>query len=62
MVPPSTLTALPELLKKVMGRAVPFRHAHGVVARHPTATRTTTKTTLTGKDATSSLTLTLNGG
>jgi hypothetical protein len=61
-VPPRTLTALPGLREKVTGRAVPFRHAHGVVARHPTATRTTTKTTLTSKDATSPLTLTLNGG
>ena len=38
------------------------RHAHGVVARPPAATRTTTKTTPTGKDATSPMTLTLNGG
>ena len=49
------------LRQKIAGRADPFRHAHGVVARHPAATRTTTKTTLTGKDATSPLKLTLNG-
>lgn len=49
------------LRQKVAGRAIPIRHAHGVVARHPAATRTTTKTTLTGKDATSPLKLTLNG-
>lgn len=52
----------PHFGKKVTGRAVPFRHAHGVVARHPAATRTTTKTTLTSNHATTPTKLTLNGG
>ena len=52
----------PDFGKKDTGRAVPFRHAHAVVAPHPAATRTTTKTTLTRKDATTPTTLTRNGG
>jgi len=62
MVPPSTLTALPGLREKVRGGPSLIRHAHGVVAHHPLATRTITKTTLTSNDATSPMTLTLNGG
>jgi hypothetical protein len=38
------------------------RHAHGVVARHPPATRTTTKNTPASNDATTPMTLTGNGG
>jgi hypothetical protein len=36
--------------------------ALGVVAHHPPATRTIIKTPLTSNDATSPMTLTLNGG
>ncbi len=52
----------PRFGKKVTGRASLIRHAHGVVAHHPPATRTITKTALTSNDATSPMTLTLNGG
>ena len=53
----------PRASRKGNGEGRPLtRHAHGVVARHPTATRTTTKTTLTSKDATTPKAFTLNGG
>ena len=52
----------PDFAKRSRGGPSHIRHAHGVVARHPAATRTTTKTTPTSKVATSPMTLTLNGG
>jgi hypothetical protein len=52
----------PDFGKKQRGGPTLIRHTHGVVARHPAATRTTTKTTLTLNDATTPTTLTLNGG
>ena len=56
------LTALPELRQRSRGGPACNRHAHGVVARHPTATRTTTKPALTSNDATTPTGVTLNGG
>jgi len=56
------LTALPELRQRSREGRTLFRHAHGVVARHPAATPTTTKNTLTSNDAITPTTLTLNGG
>jgi hypothetical protein len=52
----------PDSGKKQRGGPTLIRHAHGVVAHHPAATRTTTKTTLTSKVVTTPTTLTLNGG
>jgi len=50
------------LRQKDSGEGRPHnRHAHGVVAPHPAATRTTTKTTPTSKDATTPKAFTLNG-
>jgi hypothetical protein len=37
------------------------RHAHGVVARRPVATGTTTKNALNSNDTITPMTLTLNG-
>ncbi len=48
--------------KSDRGGPASFRHAHGVVAHHPPATGTTTKTMPTSKDATTQMAITLNGG
>jgi len=52
----------PSFRKRYRGGPSLIRHAHGVVAHHPPATGTITKTALTSNDATSPMTLTLNGG
>jgi hypothetical protein len=56
------LTALPGLREKVTGRADPKPTRSRCRRTPPAATRTTTKNTLTSKDATTPTTLTLNGG
>jgi hypothetical protein len=48
--------------KKDRGGPAHIRHAHGVVARHPAATGTTTKNTPNSNDTITPMTPTLNGG
>ena len=52
----------PDFGKKVTGRAVPYPTRSRCRRTPPHRNQNTTKTTLTSKDATSPLTLTLNGG
>ena len=51
-----------DLRQRSRGGPACNRHAHGVVARHPTATRTTTKPAPTRNGATTPTGVTLSGG